>query len=99
MPIHAGASARLTKLQSEVCVSHVLVCSEAGYSGALGLSPSWFKIHILIRGLGNLRKHVSRSALALISPEQPHQLALNLHAIWRQDAHLVARVGGLERDR
>src|SRR6266566_7511733 len=34
-----------------------------------------------------------------ISPEQPHQLALNLHAIWRQDAHLVARIGGLERDR
>src|SRR6266581_3507577 len=34
-----------------------------------------------------------------ISPEQPDQLALNLHAIWRQDAHLVAGVGGLERDR
>src|SRR5712691_12219900 len=37
--------------------------------------------------------------IALISPKQPHQLALNLHAIWRQDAHLVAGVGGLERDR
>ncbi len=35
----------------------------------------------------------------LIPPEQPDQLALNAHAVGRQDAHLVRGIGRLERDR
>ena len=36
---------------------------------------------------------------AIIPPEQPHQLALNAHAVGRQDAYLISGVGGFQRNR
>ena len=34
-----------------------------------------------------------------VPTEQPDQLALNAHAVGRQDAHFISGIGGLERDR
>jgi hypothetical protein len=34
-----------------------------------------------------------------VAPEQPRELALNAHAIGRQDPHFVGRIGRLEGDR
>ena len=40
-----------------------------------------------------------RNGAGSIPPEQSHQLALNAHAVRRQNAHLVGRIGGFKRDR
>src|SRR6516165_8609013 len=51
------------------------------------------------RRLRPLPRSRKRGGLRLIAPEQPDQLALDAHAIGREDSDLIGGIGGLERNR